>query len=294
MPYIYLIGSVVFVSSASILGAFFNRQNEKKKDTTALYTLLSMCSVFAFWVLFFALDGEMDWEIVPYSCLFAFCYSVCNLALVQALKTGPIVLTSLMLQLSLIGVAVWGFFFWGEPFSLPVGVGLVLVAVSLWLCLYGGKKESERKITWKWLFYVFLTFAGNAGCTITQRTQQMQFDGRYGNFMMMVATGFSVLFCLALYLKSDKSDSVAVVKNGWYFPILAGVCNALLNLFVMKLSVPPASQVLSSIVVYPLIAVGGLILTTLFSVFVFKEKMKWWQGRGVAVGIAAAGILNVG
>ena len=103
MPYLYLICSVAFVSSTSILGAFFNRKNEGKKDTSPLYTFLSMCSVFVFWLIFFAFDGEMDWQIVPYSVLFALCYSVCNLALVQALKTGPIVLTSLMLQLSLIG-----------------------------------------------------------------------------------------------------------------------------------------------------------------------------------------------
>ncbi len=294
MPYLYLIGSVVFGSSTSILGAFFNRKNAEKKDTSQLYTLLSMGSVFVFWLVFFLFDRGINWKVVPYSVLFALSYSVCNLALVQALKTGPIVLTSLILQLSLIGVTVWGFLFWDAQFTWLVGIGLLLVALSLWLCLYSVKANTEGKITWKWLLCVLLVFVGNAGCSIAQRTQQIKFDGQYGNFLMMLATGLSVLVCLAVYLKSDRSDSREILRVSWYFPISAGVCNALLNLLVMLLSVPPASVTLSSSVVYPVIAVGGLILNTLFSVLVFKEKMRWWQWLGVAIGIVAVGILNVG
>ena len=32
----------------------------------------------------------------------------------------------------------------------------------------------------------------------------------------------------------------------------------------------------------------------IFSVLVFKEKMKWWQYVGIALGIIAVGILNIG
>ncbi len=294
MPYLYLVSSVIFVASNSILGAFFNRKNQDKKDTTALYTLLITCSVFVFWVVSFAFDRDASVKILPYSLLFGFCYSVCNLAFVQALKTGPVVITSLILQLSLVAVTVWGFFFWNAKFTWLVGVGLVLIALSLWLCLYNGKKETDRKITLKWLFFVILMFVGNAACTVVQRTQQMKFDGKYANFLMMVATAFSALVCLIVYLKSDKSDSAVVFKSSWYFPVLSGICNAVLNLFLMFMAVPPSSNVISSNVVYPVLAVGGLILTTVFSVFIFKEKMRWWQWIGVGVGIVAVGLLNVG
>ena len=293
MPYVYLMSSVVFVASSSILGAFYNKKTEGKKDTTSLYTLLSLGSVFLFWVIFFAFDIDASLEIVPYSMLFALFYTVCNIAMIQALKTGPIVLTSLILQLSLIGVTIWGFFFWDAEFSLLVGIGLLLVAISLWLCLYSGKEEA-RPITVKWLIYVGLVFVGNAGCSIVQRTQQMQFEGRYGNFLMMVATGLSALVCMRGYFRSDRTDSKAIIKGSWYYPVSSGICNALLNLFVMLMAVPPASLVLSSSVIYPVLAVGGLILTTVFSVFVFKEKMKWWQWIGVVIGIIAAGLLNIG
>ncbi len=294
MPYVYLISSVVCIASTSVLGAFFNRKCEGKKDTTALYTLLSMVSSFLCWSIMFAFDGQAAWKVLPYAVLFAVCFTVCNVCILQALKTGPVVLTSLILQMSLIGVTVWGFFFWGTKFTLPVGIGLALVVIALWLCLYSGKKEGERPITWKWIIYVVLVFVGNAGCTIVQKTQQMQCDGQYGNFLMMIATGLSSVACLVGYLKSNKTDSRYILKKAGYFPVIAGVGNALLNLFVMLLAVPPASDMLPPSVVYPVLAVGGLILTTLCSVFIFKEKMRWWQWIGVAVGIAAVGILNIG
>ena len=130
---------------------------------------------------------------------------------------------------------------------------------------------------------------GNAGCSIVQRTQQVNFEGKYGNFLMVVATGVSLLVCLMLYLRSDKRDSGIIAKTAWYFPVTAGIANAVLNLLVIRLATSPLSPNL----IYPTLAVGGLILITLWSLFVFKEKMRPWQWLGVALGVVATGVLSV-
>ncbi len=290
MPYIYLIGAVVFCASESLFGAFYNRKSQGLKDTSPLYSLLSMCSVFAFWTIMFCTERKLDWNVAWYSLLFAGFYTLCNVCMIRALKTGPVLLTTLFMQLSMIGTTIWGFFFWNSQFTLLVAIGLVLVVIAIWLCLRTGQKEEEGvKINAKWLVYVVLAFISNAGCSITQRTQQMQFNGKYGNFLMMLATGISVVICLIAYLKSDRSDSKEILKRSWYMPISAGTLNGFLNLLVILL----ATTALSPSLIYPVIGVGSLMITTLFSTLVFKEKMRWWQWIGIVIGMVAVVILSL-
>ena len=45
--------------------------------------------------------------------------------------------------------------------------------------------------------------------------------------------------------------------------------------------------------VYPVLSIGSLMVTTFFSVFIFKEKMRWWQWIGVVVGATAVGLLSI-
>ena len=289
MQYFYLIASIFCLASAKILGSLFSRKNKDRTGTTTIYNFFLTASVFVCWLILFLSDGTYDLSVLPYALLFALCYTVCNIGVINALKVGSVMLTSLFGQLSLICVSIWGFFFWSAPFTWLVGIGLVLTAIALWLCLYNGKNQENTKINFKWIRYIILLVLGNAGCSIVQRTQQLHFDGKYGNFLMMVATGLSMLFCLALYLRSDRRDTKAIARSSWYFPVLSGILNALLNLFVIFM----ATSTLSPSLIYPVLAIGTLIVITVASLVVFKEKMRWWQWLGVLLGIIATGILSL-
>ncbi|MBQ7370196.1 MAG: EamA family transporter [Clostridia bacterium] len=288
-PYVYLISCVFFLSSSSIFGSLYNRKNEGRQGTTPFYNFLQICSVFLCWVIMFAVDGSFSWEVLPYSIIFAVGYTLCNIFVIQALKCGSVALTSLIMQLSLIGATIWGFFFWGDTVTPIVVVGLILVVCSLALCLYNGKGEKEQKINLKWIIFVAIMFLGNACGTIAQKTQQIDFVGKYGNFFMVLATGLSTITCLVLYLKSDRTDNKEILKGSWYYPVSSGVLNAVHNLFVILLATSPISPSF----VYPVLSVGSLMVTTLFSSLVFKEKMDWWQWLGVAIGSVAIVMLSV-
>ncbi|MBQ3221483.1 MAG: hypothetical protein IJB34_05935 [Clostridia bacterium] len=288
MPYLYLIGAVGFVSSANIFASFYNR---KHGDKTGLYNLVYAIVVWLIWTVLYAFDFSFDARVLWYALGFGVSYAVGVVGLVYALK-GPVTITSLFVQTSLIGTTVWGFIFWDAKFTAPVGVGLVLVFISLFLCLYKGeqKEGEENKFSWGWLLSAVCAFVGNAGCTIIQRSQQTAFDGRHGNMLMSFATLVSLAVCVALYLYGDKTEHKRVLRSpSIAYPIAGGVSNLLLNVCVMKL----ATSVLSPSLVYPVIAVGGLAIVTLFSLFVFKEKMKWWQWLGIAVGALAVGLLSI-
>lgn len=288
MPYIYLILSVFMSASSSVFGKIFNRKNDEKKDSTIFYNFLLMISVCLGWGLLYAFDFSFHANVLWYSALFALCYTVCNIGIINALKYGPATLTSLLIGLSLLVTTIWGFIFWDAKVTVPVVIGLILVICAITLCLYTKEKE-EQTISWKWLFYVALAFLGNAGCTIVQRTQQVQYDGQHGKMLMLFATGFSALAYLVIYLKSDKSDTQTMLKTSWWTPVCAGVCNLILNVLVMLMALTDLSPSL----IYPVIGVGGLAVVTVFSLFIFKEKMRWWQWLGVAVGAVATVLLSI-
>ncbi len=290
IEYVYLIISVLCVSSTGILGGYYSRRTTDKKDASALYGFVQLCAVFLLWCVLFAINPSFDVAVLPYSLAFAVFYAMGMIGRIFALKTGSVVVTSLIAQSSLLAVSIWGIIFWNAPFTWKVGVGLVLVAFALWLCLYTGKKEGEanKKLSWKWLLFCLISFVGNTGCTITQRMQQTQFNGAHGNMLMLFATLCSAIVGFAVYAKSDKSDTRVLLKKEWYWPIGAAVGNVFLNVFVMLMAVSSLSPTL----IYPTIAVGGLIITTCFSVLAFREKLKWWQWVGVAIGIIATAILS--
>ena len=290
IDYAYLGLATASLTVSNVLCGFYGRRTNGSKDPMALFSFVELCAIFLFWAVMFAVAPEFNLSVLPYSIAFAIFFAMGKVGYVFAVKEGSLVLTSMVLQSSLILVSVWGMLFWGAKFTLRVGIGLVLVAVALVLCLYNGKQEdsSKKKVSVKWAFFALVSFLGNAGCTITQKTQQLSFNGKYGNMLMLFASMLSGIVGLTLYMKSDKSHSKQILKTNLYLPVLSGASNGLLNLFVMLLAV----SALSPTLVYPTIAVGGLILTALISLLCFKEKLKWWQWIGVVVGIVATATLS--
>lgn len=288
MSYVYLIATVFLNASASVLGKYYNAKNVDEKDPTALYNFLQLISVFVGWGVLYAFDFSFDTRVLPYSVLFALSYTMYNVGIINALKYGPASLSSLFVSLSLIFVTVWGFIFWSAKITAIVVVGLVFVVASIFLCLFENKKD-EKKFSLKWLLFVLLAFIGNAGCSIIQRTQQIDFDGEHGKMLMAFASLLSLAVFAVMMLVGKKSSNKTVLRRSWYFPVSAGLCNVALNFFVMLL----ALSELSPSLIYPTIGVGGLIVVILFSLFAFKEKLRVLQWVGVALGIAATVLLSL-
>ena len=101
--------------------------------------------------------------------------------------------------------------------------------------------------------------------------------------------GFSALVCLGFYLKSDKKDSVPLLRNCGWLPILAGAGNIFLNLLVMRLALTHLSPGL----IYPVLSAGGLMVVTLFSIVLFREKLRKRQWIGIGTGALAIVLLSL-
>ena len=99
---------------------------------------------------------------------------------------------------------------------------------------------------------------------------------------------FSLSITAVMFFIGDKTDAVAILRKSWFYPVLTGILNALMNLFVMIMA-----NLLPSSVVYPVISVGGLILTVLASLLLFKEKLRPAQWAGMGLGCVSVILLAV-
>ena len=291
--YFYLLFGMCASASLSIMSTLFNRTNAECKNLSLFYNLLVTFSAFCTWTFVFCFRPAFDVRVIGYALAYAIFYIMALTGLFKALEHGSVALTSFVKQLSLIGVSIWGLLFWNSPFSTVVGLGLLVMIIALYFCFgYGQNRAEEKNGSFgKWLFFALMLLVGNAGCSIVQKYQQIACNGEYGNALMVCGTGISSLLCLILFATGKKKGDIKKISpKTLIFPVLAGCSSAILNLFILLLM----SSALSISVIFVSIAVGGILLTTLFSVCIYHERLRKIQWLGLALGIIAVALLNIG
>jgi drug/metabolite transporter (DMT)-like permease len=146
------------MSFSGIGATFYNRRNSSCKSTAEIYNLITLGAVFICWLIKFLINPVFDPSVLIYSLIFTAGYTTAMISSVSAYREGPVMLSSLIMQLSLISTTIWGFFFWNSEVTVPVIIGLVLVVIALVLCLYNGKEKGseKKKINAKWLIFITL------------------------------------------------------------------------------------------------------------------------------------------
>ena len=85
-----------------------------------------------------------------------------------------------------------------------------------------------------------------------------------------------------------KEKVIANLMAGSIYCILCGIANAVVNLLVMVLS-----NRMPISVMFPIISAGGIIVSFLVSLFVYKETLNKMQYIGFCMGIISIIFLNI-
>lgn len=267
-------------------------QNVVKKPYTGrvgdkgVYFFSLMVSLSAL-LFFLATGGKMQWtvKILPYAACFAASYILGTVGAIKAIACGPLSLSSLVISYSLLLPALYGLVFLREPVSVGWFFGVGLLVISLFLINGGGKGE---KLTVKWVLWVLMGFLGNGLCSIVQKMQQEACDGAYKNEFMIAALAMVAVAMATLTLTRERADFSVCVRAGWLPGLLCGLMNGLVNLLVMVLGgrMPVALS-------FPLISAGGILLTALVSVLLYRERLSPRQLAAVATGTISVVLMNL-
>ena len=260
--------------------------NQKKGGP---FTFSAASAVFSLTVYFLTSGGSLDFNvrILPYSATFAVCFAAALIGSFLAIKHGPLSVSSLIFQYSLLIPTFYGFFALGDPIKITLIAGICLLAASLFLVNQKDKNE-PKKVSFKWIVYLMIGFLGNGLCSTVQKIQQMHFAGQYKSEFMIVAMAICAvsLFCTALI--TERKTILSGVKKGWTCFLFCGLANGGVNYGIMILTnrLPPS-------VMFPIVSAGSTVLTCLVSWLFYKERLTKAQTVGLILGILAIVAMNL-
>jgi drug/metabolite transporter (DMT)-like permease len=204
---------------------------------------------------------------------------------ILALGCGPMSYTSVIISFSTLISALSGLVFFGESIGWAQIVGIVLMLGSFVLATKTGT-EKEKKANLKWFLLCLAAFAATGGIGIMQKVHQSSGHSSELNAFLIIAFITSAIFCtlfaVALNKKSNRGEEHKQ-RGIWHMlgiMLVSGVCIAINNKFNLYLS-----GVMDSAIFFPIVNGGGLVLTTLAAVLLFKEKLSAKQWVGIVLGI---------
>ena len=282
MQYLYLLLIILGVSFQNIIKKPYAKKTGGRGAST--FSLILSLSALIFFIV--TTNGfTLDVGIIPYSILFAASYICATVFALMAIACGSLSLTALLISYSLILPTAYGLIFLNDSTSAGLVPGLILLAVSLFLT---NAKREKSEISIKWIIFAVLASVGNGMCSVSQKMQQVKFNGAYKNEFMIAALVIVVLFFALYSIIKDKREIKKYIKLGWKEGVFCGLANALVNLLVMVLSATMPASLL-----FPLISGCGILITHLVARFYYKENLSKIQTVGFVFGLVSVILLNI-
>ena len=286
MKEIMLVVTVLFCALQNVTKKGFGT----KVNGGGTFFFSGISSLFA--MLFFICTSKefvFDAATIPYSLGFGLSYAASLIFGYLAIASGSASLSALISSYSLMIPAFYGLIFLKEDIGIFFIPGLALLLISIFLINKKTDNESSA-FTPKWIFYVIMSFIGGGMCSVTQKMQQVAFDGKYKNEFMIIALLFVLCVNIVFTLLKERKNIKLYLKKGWLLGSSCGIMNGVVNLFVMILT---TELKMSASVMFPVIGAGTLIITYIFYRFMFKEVLTRPQLAGFVLGTISVLLLNI-
>ncbi len=286
MQYILLLAIIVCITLQTVGQKHYNiKTSDRGIFAYGSLTALGAALVF---LISSGFDLHFSPEILPYSIAFGISYGVSMVFIVLAFRHGPVALTNLINDYSLIIPTFYGIIFLGDVPSIYFWAGLALLMISLFFVNF--RKKGEDPVSLRWIIFAAFTFVGNGMCSTVQTVFVKSLGEDLKNEFMILALGifFAIMTVLSLIFERDVHKEV--LRRGSVYAFGSGVFNGGLNLLVILLV---ASGLINVSVMFPIISAGGMIAAFLLSMLVYKEKMTSLQKVGFFIGVGAVILLNL-
>ena len=241
-------------------------------------------------ILLIYLFSGTEFSFSVFSVLFGAALAVVNIlsleGLLQAQACGSFAYTNVIVALSSIIPSMSGPVLFGEKVTVSqfAGIGLMIICIILSPGNDGGER---RAVNLKWLLFCTVAFVFSGAVGVVQKIHQNN-AAHKAEMPALLLTCFFVSFALSGIrlitergrMKKSGESLNKLTLAVLLFPAVSGLCFAFphtINLFL--------SGRLASVVFFPTINLCPMLLTMLYAVFGFKERLTAKQWAGIAVGI---------
>lgn len=289
MLYLLLCISIIAETLKNICNNHFGKNILQTTADSILFNAVSSVGAFLF-LLFSAGTLRISGYSLAMAVIYAFITAAANYFTLMAVATGPMAISSLFVYMGgMIIPTVFGVFYYQQPVSIFQLIGCIFMILSLILTI---SLKDDSRMTLKWLLFAsgsFLMWGLNGIC------QQIHQNSAYAhelNSFLLYAILFTILLFGLIYIcikKKDRPASKYCIKSkASLYVITAGILIGLvyqINLYL--------SGKLPSIIFFPLVNGGVMLLSALAAILLFREKTDRKQKWGIAVGIAAICLLGI-
>ena len=178
---------------------------------------------------------------------------------------------------------ILGHFLWQEPLTPPALFGILLVILSILLLKDTGSKKQTSRIG---ILIGLIILMASGGVMVLQKVIGMQFQGMGAeafNFYGFISATL-ILSCI----NCTEKRTIVNKKN-----ILLCAAGSAISLCVISLVMTRMTSTIPSVIMFPLFNGLGVILVTLLSAKIFKEKLTAKSGLGVLLGLFGLFLTNL-
>ncbi len=277
--------------AVSLLGGITRKHTVSKlQNKNVMYHVFNFVISFVTAILLLAVSGGMKTSAFTLfaGILFGVITAIQTVYYLKAFDIGPFSYTMVIASLSTIIPALSGFLFWNETISFVQIIGMILMVLCFIFSV--DFKANDKKASLRWLFYTTVVFFMQGAIGVMQKWHQnTAFKGELDAFLVIAffASALFSIICL-LFIREDKKTVIKTEATGKIIllMVLAGLCSAPNNKINLYLS-----GVMESFIFFPVVNGGGLVLSMLASLVVFREKFNLQKIAGLVIGIVAVILL---
>lgn len=205
----------------------------------------------------------------------------------KAMQIGPFSYTQIIIALSIVIPTVSGLF-WGETITISQWIGIALVIVCIVLSTEKAG-DTEKRATKKWLITaVSSSVMVGMMCIIQKYHQSSEHADELPAFLVscfVVWVIFAAILLTTKLLSKDEYDKkISFRFKPSHIGIILATGVALSICHIVNLSL---SGKIDAAILFPVINICPLMLTTLAGIVLFKERISKRRWIGIAIGLVS-------
>lgn len=290
-----LLISVLFnVTGSSFDNLFGKKYVKTNTDITRLMFFSNIVSIITFIILAIFIGGLHlpSLYTVVMGVLFGMILVGFSVTNYRALAIGPFAYTSLFSSCGMLLSVVFGVAWFRESVDVFQIIGVALVLIMFY---FNANPKKNESISARWLILAIVVFTLNGSFGIMQKLFQRYTpdpEPQMAEFLI-IAFLFSAIFSFLSVIKEEKTFEKAFEfdKRILIVAVVSGIgaaVNHRINLYL--------SGAMPSIIFFPIVNGACLVLRTIISATIFREKYNAKQYVGLGLGVAAilllSGIMN--
>lgn len=283
---------LVIITGIFLQNIFQKKITEKpsfqNRDSVFVYGMI-MSAAAGIFILVVGLitQAKISTDIISYiySAGFSVSFFLAVTFWILAIKNGSLALTALIVSYSLMIPTIFGIVFFDEALRVTIIIGIILLLISLFLI---NSTKGIAKPTKKWIIFAAIAFFSNGMCSIFQKLHQSEFIREFAIEFLLTAMIIVLILNTVCFMILKEKKRLPVFKQYLPFSIGCGVSNAVTNILVLLLI-----SKFSISLMFPLISVGSILITFIFSKLLFHEKFNKLQIAGFCIGLVSLLFLNL-